>query len=145
MAQQVDDLSSKHSITFKMGHCRDENVAIEEKYGCIYHKDACKRVIKTKGWDIEIKLTDGTTFWCPFTTVKHSMPIELAEYAMQNDTSTKHAFVWWVTRMPQWRNDIINSIRIPKKLLKHGIKIPQCQTSIQQCYKEGIENRDLCF
>ena len=125
MERHVDDLNSKHIITKGIiGHRKDDNVAIKKEDGWIYHKGARKRVITTKGWEIDLELTDGTTVWCPITTVKHLMLIEVAEYAVANDISTQPTFAWWVTRTLWQRDNIINSIRVPKKLMKYGLKIP---------------------
>ena len=62
------------------------------------------------------------------------MPIELAECTVANDTSTKPAFAWWVTRTLRRRDNIINSTRVPNKLMIYGIKIPG---SVEQAYAFG--------
>ena len=82
MDRQTDELASKYSnLKGIIGHRKDESVAIHKNDGWTSNKGARKRVITTKGWDIEIELKDGSTFWSPLTTVKHSMPIELAQYS----------------------------------------------------------------
>jgi len=90
----------------------------------------------------EVQLNDGsyseyTAFWSSLTTVKHSMPIELAEYAIANKINDEPAFAWSVTRTFRRRNNIIKSTRIPKKLMKYGIKVPG---SFEQAYAFDIEN-----
>ena len=64
MEEQLDRLTSTHSIVKGIvGHQKDDNIAVHKKDGWVLNKGARKRVVTTRGWDIEIKLTDGTTFW----------------------------------------------------------------------------------
>ena len=138
MERQVDELTSKHSIIKGIvGHRKDADMAVEKKDGWVLNRGARKRVITTKGWELEIELTDGSTFWCPLTTVKHSMPIDLAEYAVANEINDEPAFAWWVTKTLRRRNNIIKAMRVPKKLMKYGIKIPG---SVEQAYAFDIKN-----
>ena len=99
MEEQIDRLTSNYSIVKGIiGHQKDDNIAVHKKVGWVLKKGTRKGVVTTRGWDIEIKLRDGTTFWCPLTTVKHSMPIELAEYTIANEINLEPAFAWWVAR-----------------------------------------------
>ena len=138
MDRQVDELASKYSnLKGIIGHRKDESVAINKENGWTSNKGARKRVITTKGWEIEIELTDGSTFWSPLTIVKHSMPIELAEYSIAKNINDEPAFAWWVTRTLRRRKNIIKALRTPKKLMKYGINIPG---SVEQAYEFDAEN-----
>jgi len=138
MDNQVDKFSYKYStIKGIIGHKKDDKKAISKSNGWTDNTGARKRVITTKGWDIEVELEDGTTSWCPLTIVKHSMPIELAEYAITQNINDEPAFAWWVIRTLRRRNTIIKAMRVPKELMKYGIKVPG---SAKQAYAFDAEN-----
>ena len=138
MEEQVDRFTSNHSIVKGIvGHQKDDNVAVHKKDSWVLNKGAQKRVVTARGWDIEIKLIDGTTFWCPLTTVKHSMPIDLVEYAIANEINLEPAFAWWLAKTLRRRHNVIKVMRVPKKLIKYGIKIPG---SAEQAYAFDLEN-----
>ena len=65
------------------------------------------------------------------------MPIDLVEYAIANEINLEPAFAWWVARTLRRRNNIIKAMRVPKKLMKNGIKLPG---SIEQAYAFDLAN-----
>jgi hypothetical protein len=50
----------------------------------------------TAGWKLQVEFTNGSTDWIPLKDVKHSNPIQLAEYAIMNKIDDEPAFKWWV-------------------------------------------------
>ena len=50
----------------------------------------------TKGWDLCVKLSDGSTMWVPLKDLKEANPIETAEYARAVGLEDQPAFSWWV-------------------------------------------------
>ena len=138
MENQVEKFSSKYStIKGIIGHRKDDNKAISKQDGWTDNAGARKRVVTTKGWEVEVELNDVTTSWCPLTIVKHSMPIELAEYAITQKINDEPAFAWWVTRTLRRRNNVIKAMSVPKSLMKYGIKVPG---SVEQAYAYDAEN-----
>ena len=138
IANVIDRLPSNHSIVKGIiGHRKDDTIAVQKKDGWELNKGTQERVITTRGWDIEIKLKDRPAFWCPLTTVKHSMPIDLAEYAIPNEINLEPAFEWRVARTLRRINNIIKVMRVPKQLMKYGIKVPG---SVEQAYAFDLEN-----
>ena len=68
------------------------------------------------------------------------MPIELAEYSISRKINDQSAFAWWVLSTINKYNKIINTItRVPKKLMKYGIRIPSC---VDEALKFDRENND---
>ena len=50
----------------------------------------------TCGWKLLVECKDGFVDWVPIKELKHSNPVELAEYAVANEISDEPAFNWWV-------------------------------------------------
>ena len=51
-----------------------------------------RRVIRTKGWEVNLKWKDGSTTWNKLKDIKDSYPVQLAEYAVENRVSEELAF-----------------------------------------------------
>ena len=88
----------------------------------------------TKGWDLLIEWTDGTSTWVPLKEVKAGNPVELAEYAVQADIANEPAFRWWVKSTLKKRNAIIAKVksRYWKTTHKFGIELPK---SVAEAYR----------
>ena len=63
--------------------------------------------------------------------------MDLAEYAVSRNIHTEPAFAWWVMGVIKRKNKIISMLRVPKKVLKYGIKVPG---SVDQAYLYDQEN-----
>jgi len=50
----------------------------------------------TKAWRIKIMWQDGSTTWHSLADIKNSFPVQLAEYATENDLDKDAAFRWWI-------------------------------------------------
>ena len=70
---------------------------------------------------------DGSTNWIQLKDVKHSYPVQLAEYAIANHISLEPAFVWWVQDVLKHWNRIISKVKSKywMKTHKYGIQIPK--------------------
>jgi len=134
---EQNDNNNFSNIVGIIGHRKDDSVAIDKKNSWIDHKGARKRVITTKGWEIEIEFLDGSVKWFPMLQIKESLPIDLAEYAVSRSINTEPAFAWWVMGVLKRKNKIISMLRVPKKVLKYGIKVPG---SVDQAYLYDQEN-----
>ena len=61
--EQIDRLTSNNSIVKGIiGHQKDDKIAVHKKDSWILNKGTRKRIVISRGWDIETELTDGTTF-----------------------------------------------------------------------------------
>ena len=53
-----------------------------------------RRVITTKGWEVNLKWKDRSTTRNKLKDIKDSYPVQLAEYAVENRVSEEPAFAW---------------------------------------------------
>ena len=84
-----------------------------------------RRVITTRGWQLEVKWESGETTFIALKDIKESNPIEIAEYAKAHGIDKEPAFAWWIPSAIKRRNVKISkaATRIRKKM-KFGISIP---------------------
>ena len=114
-----------------MGHRKDEN-AVPLKDGYITLKSGVrKRIVTTKGWNLNVEWVDGTSSWIPLSDLEESNPIEVAEYAIARGISNEPAFAWWTPHVIKKRHRIIKSLHLRqlKKNMKYGIDIPSTRSS----------------
>jgi uridine kinase len=80
----------------------------------------------TIGWHLCVEWKDGTTSWEHLTDIKEINPVEVAQYAIENDLQDKPVFVWWVPHVLKKWHRIISSVtkRYLKRNHKSGIEIP---------------------
>ncbi len=72
-------------------------------------------------------------------TVKESNPVELAEYAVNNQIDTQPAFAWWVPYTLNKRDCIIKKVKAKywRTTYKFGIRIPK---SLEEAVRIDREN-----
>ena len=90
-------------------------------------KRGAKRLRKTtRGWDLQVKWTDGSTQWVPLSDMKEAYPVQTADYAKSESIHTEPAFAWWVPFTLRKRDVIISQVRARtrKTTHKYGIEIP---------------------
>jgi hypothetical protein len=94
----------------------------------------------TKGWKICVAWKDGTSSWHPLSEVKSSYPLELAQYAHENNLHNLPAFKWWVKSTLKHRRSFIKATktRYLKRTHKFGIRVPK---SIQKALTVDKETR----
>ena len=116
-----------------IGHRRaKEAVPIEQGY---YEtkSGAKRRVITTKGWNLEVKWETGESSFIALKDIKESNPIEIAEYAKVNHIDKEPAFAWWIPSVIKRRDAIIKKTsRKVRKNMKFGIYVPKN-------YNEAVE------
>jgi len=115
---------------------KDENTVNKKKGYITSHNGVQRKVITTKGWEMNIRWKDGTESWIPMNEVKESNPLKLAEYATACKISTEPAFAWWVQSVLNKRNRIINKVKSRIKI-KNGIKIPSAIYEAEKLDKEN--------
>ena len=78
---------------------------------------ARKRIITTKGCDVNVSWMDGTTSWVPLKDIKESNPLEVTDYVARNNLMEHPVFVWWVPMTLRRRDRIIKQVthRLAKK------------------------------
>jgi hypothetical protein len=81
----------------------------------------------TKGWEICVAWTDGTSSWHKMVEIKNSFPLALAEYAIANELQNYRAFCWWVPHTLRKRKHAIKAVksRYSRRTHKFGIYVPQ--------------------
>lgn len=73
--------------------------------------------------------------------MKHSNPVELADYSINNKIDDQPAFAWWVPHVVQKRKLIIAKIKTKywQQLHKYGIRIPK---SVKEALEIDAANRN---
>ena len=97
----------------------------------------------TKGWQLCVQWKDGSSHWIELKDLKHSYPIEVAEYALSNQIADQPAFAWWVPHTTKKRKALIQKIKSKywQRSHKFGIQIPKSVKEALQLDKEN--NNDL--
>ena len=124
---QVDDDGYDYRLLYEIvGHRKNDDAVPIEK-GFYETKTGSKRkVITTRGWDIQVKWETGEISYVSLKDIKESNPIEVAEYAIANNLCNEPAFAWWVRTAMKQKKRIINKVsRRIRKNSKFGVKIPQ--------------------
>lgn len=122
-----------------IGH-RKLDSAIPIEKGWYENNGAKKRVVTTRGWDIQILWKDGSTSWLPLCEIKSSNPIETAEYAIAQSIHNEPAFAWWVPVIMRQRKRMISRMKLShriRKKTKFGVIIPD---NIEETRRLDIEN-----
>ena len=80
----------------------------------------------TKGWQLQVKWSDGTKSWIDLKVLKESNPVDVAEFSIARGIDDEPAFSWWVPYTMKKRKAIISAItaRARKVSHKYGIEIP---------------------
>ena len=81
----------------------------------------------TRGVKLCVRWKNGTTTWEQLVDLKHSYPLELAEYAIAQGIDGTPAFSWWVTYVLRKRRRILAAVqsRYHKRSHKFGFEIPK--------------------
>ena len=81
----------------------------------------------TKGWWLLVELKNGSTEYVKLKDLKESNPIQVAEYARDNDLLEEPAFAWWVPwTLKQIRRTLkAMTTRYHRTTSKFGIELPK--------------------
>ena len=109
-----------------IGHRKDDT-AVSKKDGFITTASGTRRrVITTKGWQLQVQWENGETSWIALKDIKESNPVETAEYAVNKNIDDEPAFAWWVQSALKRRDVQVSAAsRRFKKNMKFGIEIPK--------------------
>ena len=74
-----------------------------------------------------VEWKDGSIDWVPMIDMKHSYPIETAEYALANGLEEEPAFKWWVRHTLKKRDRLNGKVKSKywRNTHKFGICIPK--------------------
>ena len=120
--EQVDDNGNQYNIFDSIIDHRKNDDAISKEDGYIISQNGVRRkIITTKGWELNVRWKDGSESWIPMNEIKESNPLEVAEYSISRIINNEPAFSWWVATILNKRNRIINKVksRIKIKNLKY--------------------------
>ena len=109
---QIDDDGNRFVLmdTIEDHGTNGKQLSLEESY--ITSKNGGRqRRETTKGWEILIRWKDGSATWETMKDVKNTYPLQLAEYAHQQQLTSEPAFVWWVPFVLKKRNRIISKVK----------------------------------
>ena len=125
---QVDDEGRRHLIFDGIIDHRKTQEAITGTQAKVNVRGKWHHRRTTKGWQLCVQWKDGTTSWEFLKDLKESNPIEVAEYAKNNNLLEEPAFIWWAPYTLNKRDRVIkamqNRAKYIKKTHKFGIEIP---------------------
>ena len=62
------------------------------------------------GWELQCKMSDGTTQWLPLQDGKESNPIEAVEHTIATRLAKEPASAWWVLWTLHKQDHIIKTV-----------------------------------
>ena len=75
---------------------RVTNDAIPKDKATYITKNGRRRKVRTtRGWEFYVRWRGGSGDWISLKDLKDSYPIDLAQYAIDNNLQTEAAFAWW--------------------------------------------------
>ena len=128
MYAQVDEEGNRHVMFDEIvdHRCDGKEVKMQDAF-TTNSRGVKRRKITTKGWELLIKWKDGSTTWVACKDAKEAYPVQLAEYAVENQVSLEPAFAWWVPHVLKKRNRILAKLKSKYwvRTHKYGIEIPK--------------------
>ncbi len=120
-----------------IGYKRDKDALTMDK-AFITVNGQRRRVQTTKGWWLLARLQDQSTMWYKLKDLKESHPLEVAQYARDNELEDEPAFRWWVPYTLAKRNRILKAMkkRYFRTEQKFGIECPKTVERAYQIDKE---------
>ena len=142
---QVDDKGNRHVLMNEIIDYRTNGTELKQQDAFIMTKMGTKhRRETTKGWELVIEWTDGSTNWVSLKDIKEPYPVEVAEFALATCISMEPAFAWWVPFVHKKRNQILAKVKSKYWLRtnKFGIRIPK---SVEEVKKIDEQNGDTLW
>ena len=130
---QVDDDGYNFDLLYEIVGYRKDKTAIDSKDGYFITKTGTKRkVITTKGWQLQVQWENGERSWIALKDIKESNPLEVAKFAIDHGLESEPAFAWWVKQAVKKRN-----IFIGKASMRH-IRNMEVGSKIPQTFEEAV-------
>ena len=82
---------------------------------------------------------DGSSDWIALKDLKESYPIQVADYATNNQIEDEPAFAWWVPYVLEKQKRILKKVKSKywQRTHKYGIRIPR---TIEEAIQIDREN-----
>ena len=128
MFSQVNDEGHRHVLLDSIIDMRTDGSQILKRDAFVTLKSGAKRRVETtKGWESLMLWKDGSTTWTSLKDVKESYPVQLAEYAIENNLTDEPAFAWWVNYVHKKRERILSKVKSKYwvRTHKYGIRVPK--------------------
>jgi hypothetical protein len=93
----------------------------------------------TQGWKMLCQWNDGSTHWVALKDMKHSYPVQVAEYAISNWIADEPAFSWWVHNTVKRRDRILARILSKVKSKKYWQRTHKFGIRMPKSVREAIE------
>ena len=125
---QVDEEGLRYSILDQIIDVRTDGSEVsDDKAFFITENGSRQRKKTTKGWEVCILWKDKSTTWNSLKDIKDSYPVELAEFAVENNYAHRPAFAWWVPHTLRKRERILAKVKSKywARTHKYGIRIPK--------------------
>ena len=125
---QMDEDGNGVALLDEIIDHKKEDTAISKEDGYIIGPNGSRKPKQTTvGWKLLAKLKDHSTVWLKLKDLKESNPLEVAQYAQDNQLIDEPAFRWWVPFTLKKRNRILKvmSSRYHKTNQKFGIEVPK--------------------
>ena len=125
---QVDEEGRRQMMLYEIVDHRIRTDAIPKSAGTYIGRDGHTRKKRTtRGWEILVQWKDGSHDWIELKDMKESYPVELAQYAINNNISDEPAFAWWVPHVLKKRDAIVKKVKSKywQRTHKYGIRVPK--------------------
>lgn len=137
---QVDEEGHRQLLFDEIIDHRRLSTALDNNNASYKTRSGTTRMKKTTvGWEYYVQWKDGSQTWVCLKDLKHSYPIELAEYAVSHQLDNEPAFRWWVTYTLRKRKAIIQKLKSKywDRTHKYGIHIPK---TVEEAEEIDTEN-----
>ncbi|EJK65517.1 hypothetical protein THAOC_13609, partial [Thalassiosira oceanica] len=142
--QQCDAEGNEFTVIREIINHRFDETAIRigDEKATVTGPDGDERpAMTTKGLQLEVELNNDATIWVPMADLKYSNPVELAEYAYNNDLLDEPVFKWWAPKWLWERHRIVKKA-VPKywRKWKSSIEKEMCKIDSMEVFEpiEGI-------
>ena len=125
---QVDDNGHVHMILDEIEDHRVLQDAVKRNEGTYKTSQGTIRKKRTtKGWELLVRWRDGSSNWVRLKDLKDSYPVDLMEYAVENNLQEEPAFAWWIPVVEKKRKSIIFKAKTKywERTHKFGIEVPK--------------------
>ena len=125
---QVDEEGHRQMFIDEITDHRVTKDAIPKDQATYTTKSGQRRNVRTtRGWEFYVRWRGGSGDWISLKDLKDSYPIDLAQYAIDNNLQTEAAFAWWVPYVQRKKRIIIKKLKSKywQKTHKYGIRIPK--------------------
>lgn len=142
---QVDEEGHRQMMIDEIIDHRVLEDAIPFSEGTYVTQTGMKRKKRTtRGWEICVQWKDGSNEWISFKDLKDTYPVELAEYAINNNIQHEPVFAWWVPWVLKKRDSIIAKLKTKywQRSTKYGIRIPK---SVDDAINIDRENKNTVW